>query len=437
MKKYLLLFSLLTIFNFNCNTTEPPPPQKEQPKDVKLKLLDVSCTEAFINITASDTVLPINLTLNKDDKPLFNFTLTKTDTTIIDTTLLPGKTYVYQTTAIINGSVQKSDTIQVKSLDTTSHDFSWQTFTFGDANAGSSEINDVAMIDENNIWCVGEINVNDSSENGYTTYNAVHWDGSQWELKKISVIYNGNLITPHLYGIYAFSSTDIWLSSGVPVHGDGVNWTQYHLFDMGILGQNDGYLTKIWGTSSSNIYYVGTLGTIAHYQNGSWSKIESGTTSNVSEVWGDIEPVSKKLKILATVSAINDNKILSLTSSSANDTLNWPQDINLSGIWLDGRSTYAGGAEIWKNKNNTWHKETSTGYFFTRVRGTKCNNIYGIGPDGTVHFNGSSWQIIKPRPEGTIIVSGDCSNNMVVLAGFASSGGVVGKAVVMIGTQLK
>ena len=141
MKKYIIIFCLLFIFYFSlsiiqmgCNTTEPPtPPPNEQPKDIKLKLLDVSCTEAFINVTASDTVLPVKVTLNKDDNALFNFTLTKTDTTIIDTTLLPGKTYVYQTTAVINNTEQKSDTIQVKTLDTTSNNFTWQTFYFGDA----------------------------------------------------------------------------------------------------------------------------------------------------------------------------------------------------------------------------------------------------------------------------------------------------------------
>ncbi len=437
MKKYLILLSILTIFNFNCNTTEPPtPPLNEQPKDIKLKLLDVSCTEAFINVTASDTVLPVKVTLNKDDNALFNFTLTKTDTTIIDTTLQAGKNYVYKTTAVINGVEQKSDTIQVKSLNTTSHDFTWQTFTFGDADAGSSTFNDVAIVDENNIYAVGEIYKNDSTGQPDTQlYNLAKWNGSQWELKRISVNFRGNNITPSLHGIFAFSQSQIWLVGGLAIYGDGNNWTPYDVRQ--ITGYDSLSFTKCWGNSSSDMYFTGLKGSLARYQKGEWSKVESGTTSNLGEIWGVIEPISGKQKILATVSAINDNRILSLTSSNANDTLNWSNNKNLSGIWLDGRSTYAGGADIWKNKNNMWHQETSTGYFFTRVRGTKCNNIYGIGPDGTVHYNGSSWKVIMQRPEGIVIKSGDCDNNMVVLAGFASSGGVVGKAVVMIGTQIK
>jgi len=60
-------------------------------------------------------------------------------------------------------------------MDTTSDNFTFQTWTFGDI--GSSALNDCAIISEDNIWCVGEIKIADSTENGYTTYNAVHWNG--------------------------------------------------------------------------------------------------------------------------------------------------------------------------------------------------------------------------------------------------------------------
>ena len=69
-------------------------------------------------------------------------------------------------------------------MDTTSHNFTFETFTFG-GTAGSSILYDVAIINENDIWAVGEIYIADTSINGYTTYNAVHWDGNQWELKRI------------------------------------------------------------------------------------------------------------------------------------------------------------------------------------------------------------------------------------------------------------
>ena len=169
----ILLFVIVVILFNGCNTTEPPPLPDEPPKSIKLKLMDVSCTEAFISVSAADTVLPANITLKKDDATMFSFMLTQTDTTVIDTTLQLNATYIYQTTALIKGVEQKSDTLQVKTLNTTSHNFTWQTFTFGGIG-GSSVLNDVAIIDENNIWAVGAIYADTTGQ----AYNAVHWNGS-------------------------------------------------------------------------------------------------------------------------------------------------------------------------------------------------------------------------------------------------------------------
>ena len=168
----ILLYIVPLFFDLSCSNPTSPPVSSEKPKAVKLKLLDVSCTEAFINIIANDTILPLSITLNKlatsgDKNPVFNFTLTKTDTIVIDTTLQPGKTYIYQTAEEIKGESENSDTLQVKTLDTTSHNFSWQTFTFGDPDIGSSSLNDAVVISDENIWCVGDIYVKDTSKNGF------------------------------------------------------------------------------------------------------------------------------------------------------------------------------------------------------------------------------------------------------------------------------
>ncbi|HSP88928.1 MAG TPA: hypothetical protein VLN45_12405, partial [Ignavibacteriaceae bacterium] len=156
---FLIFFTVTFIFN-SCKEEPPVTPPPIEPKVIFLKLVDVSCTEAFITITANDTLLPVNITLNKDDATLYNFTLTTTDTTVIDITLAPNKTYVYQAAAVVNGVTKKSDTLQVQTLTITSDNYTWQKFTFG---VGASSIfNDVAIIGENNIYVVGEIYLNDS-----------------------------------------------------------------------------------------------------------------------------------------------------------------------------------------------------------------------------------------------------------------------------------
>jgi hypothetical protein len=365
---------------------------------------------------------------------MFSFILTQTDTTVIDTTLQPDITYVYQTTAQINGTEQKSDTLQVKTLNTTSHNFNWQTFTFGNPAMGSSTLYDVAIINENDIWAVGEIYDDTTGQ----AYNAVHWNGTSWELKRISVLYNGNLITPPLYGIFAFSSTDIWLSSGVPVHGNGTDWTQYHLFDMGILNQNDGYLTKIWGNSTSDVYFVGTLGTIAHYKNGSWSKIESGTNALMQDIWGYTDQDSHLSKVMAVAfSSPGEARILSLASNIAVDTLNWPTNSGLGSIWFNNFHLFVSGSGVWTYRNNVWEKMNGVpDYFLNTIRGDKINNLFAVGwTTRMVHFNGIEWQEITNIPPDVGFESVVVKNHKVVAVGFSSSGGVVGLAVICMSSQ--
>ncbi len=57
--------------------------------------------------------------------------------------------------------------------DTTSHNFEWQITYLGEG--ASSYLKDVAIIDENNIWSVGEIYLKDSTgQYIHPPYNGVH-----------------------------------------------------------------------------------------------------------------------------------------------------------------------------------------------------------------------------------------------------------------------
>ncbi|GEM_PF-3371976 len=95
-------------------------------------------------------------------------------------------------------------------MDTTSHNFIWRIFTFG-GKAGSSFLYAVAIIDENNIWAVGEIYLKDSLENpDPLPYNAVHWNGSEWELKRIKTNDCGGVdYSPKISFLLSFSKEGI------------------------------------------------------------------------------------------------------------------------------------------------------------------------------------------------------------------------------------
>ena len=65
MKKYILFSSpLLLLIILACNTTDP----KLEP-DLKLELKDVSCTEAWLQLTTNNIKLPATINLLKNNVP--------------------------------------------------------------------------------------------------------------------------------------------------------------------------------------------------------------------------------------------------------------------------------------------------------------------------------------------------------------------------------
>ncbi|MCZ7616344.1 MAG: hypothetical protein M5T52_23010 [Ignavibacteriaceae bacterium] len=250
-----------------CNTTDPPPPDGEK-ATLELKLEDVSCIEAWIELTTTNLQLPATITLEQinpaGDTTSHIAILNTQDSLLYIDSLLPNQTYKFHTT--IQAYNLTSNELSVTTMDTTSHNFTFETFTFG-GTAGSSVLYDVAIINENNIWAVGEIYVADTSQNGYTMYNAVHWDGNQWELKRI--LYDGNIWT--IKTIFAFNQNDIWFSAFVRY--DGQKFIELPISPI-LTGWS---INKIWGSSSRNLYVVGNNGNIVFYNGTSWSRIESGT----------------------------------------------------------------------------------------------------------------------------------------------------------------
>ena len=175
--------------------------------------------------------------------------------------LFPNQNYSFQVSSVEHPA--SSNKVTATTLDTTSHNFSWQTFEFGQHS--SSVLYDVAIINENNIWAVGEIYMNDSLGNpDPNAYNAVYWDGSVWEVKRIMfyTICGQQSRTPYpAKAIWVFNENDIWIA----MNGDQIarieNGTQTKTMCL----PWSFVINKIWGSSSNDLYVVGNNGNIAHY----------------------------------------------------------------------------------------------------------------------------------------------------------------------------
>jgi hypothetical protein len=284
MKTKILFYFFLLSFTFclfSCDTNDPPPPDNGNGKEKKITLTvdDTSPTEVWLNLVTENIALPDTVTLLRNNTTVKTIELFDSSYVVYQDSLLPSQSYTYQVT---KDTVISNEAVAV-TMDTTSHNFTWEVFEFGEH--GNSILRDVAIIDENDIWAVGAIYLKDSTgANDPKLYNAVHWDGNQWEVKRVTVDYKGNPITIDMEGVFAFGATDIWMVGSLPIYGDGENWEIYDVRD---ITNSDLSLSKAWGTSSNNIYFVGRAGSIAHYNGSSWKKIESGTEVDLRDVWGD------------------------------------------------------------------------------------------------------------------------------------------------------
>lgn len=279
-KNSKFIFLLLILFGIHCcNTTEPPPPPNGDKPTLTLKLEDVSCTEAWLELTTTDLQLPTSIVLEQNDIARDTINLSNADTLLYIDSLLPSTNYKYQASS--NEHQVSSNELNVTTLDTTSQNFSFEVLEFGDGFE-SSYFNDVWVFSENNIWAVGYISPSDTVVNGTPIINPniIRWNGVKWELELFDGTSSG------IDGIWAVNPSLIYFAFGnILKYQNGVyghivvpgNWET---------GQR---IEKLWGSSESNIYGVGPWGTIVWYNGVQWTKIEFDTQWYFYEITGNKE----------------------------------------------------------------------------------------------------------------------------------------------------
>jgi hypothetical protein len=388
MKKPILLLALTTLI-ISCNTTEPPNGEKPT---LTLKLEDASCTEAWITLTTTNLQLPAAIHLKRDNTVTQDINLSSADTLLYIDSLLPNTNYQYQASSIQNPAT--SNTLNVTTMDTTSHNFNWQTFTFGEA--GGSALYDIAIIDENNIWAVGEIYMLDSLGNpDPQPYGIAIWDGQSWELKKL--FYNTNIpVTPK--GIFVINPTEIYLASGSIFKWDGSFSTVQLVYSRLSLPDPNATIEKLWGRSGSSIYGVGNAGSIVFYNGSQWRRIESGTETIIKDIWG-ITGDSNELILYCPVSSFfvpGEKKILKITDNVV-DSVSWNFDRRIYSVWTPREGfLYVCGEGVFENKFNVWRELNTPLVGTNSVRGNNINDIIIAGDNGFItHFNGVSWKTLS------------------------------------------
>lgn len=332
-----------------------------------------------------------------------------------------------------------TETTDIIQQDTTSHNFTFERWEFGAHS--SSTLFDIAIIDENNIWVVGEIYLNDSTGEADTeAYNAVHWDGTKWELYKIQFFTFCNQTITSSYpakSVIAFGENDIWISSGSQI-------THFNTIEQITLECIPISVNKSWGVSSNKIYVVGAIGKMAYFNGDVWEKLTtpSGTDQlDIYDIQGFKEGEEYKIYAVAAKQSVNlEKKILKIEGTKVTELPVTGIRASISGIWgKPGSVYYAVGGEMYKKQDikssEPWvsFQQGITRYYLYSIDGQAENDIAVCGSYGELlHYNGSTWK--SYREEGA--VSADeflrvkIKGDMIVSVGYDNP-----KAVIIIGKR--
>lgn len=434
-----IAFFASLIFLFNSCHTEVVFPGPS----LGLGLRAYSCTEVWIEIQVGNNDKTANIYLKKDGQTIQTINMGQSDSVIYFDDLLPNTTYQFDALTYIDGKELNSNPIIFTTLDTTSHNLTWQTFSFGKHNL--STLYDLAIINENNIWAVGEIYMNDSLGNpDLKIYNALKWNGSDWDMLRIPLTYQGTDYNP-LQSVCAFSADDIWLCGNNVIHWNGSEFKP-ETIPSDIWGSYQ--INKVWGRSSSDLYIIGSKGSIAYFNGSNWSKIESGTTSNLIDIWGTQEGntiwicgvnndygISTLLKIKDGVSEI-------IFEGSSNTKSNGYYVGPVSSLWSDNDYRVFlmnwGGICLQENSDKLFLEKQIAAFssMGLGMDGSSYNNVFTCGQKLLGHWNGinfSEYQELQ-TPHRTL-TSINVKSDIICSVGFDYNGPVYSNAVIILGRQ--
>ena len=305
----------------------------------------------------------------------------------------------------------------ISGLDTTSHNFTWTTYTIG-GSGGSSYFKDVAIVSDTDIWAVGAIYASAD-----TMYNAVHWDGTKWQLKDIPFIGSCSAVLyPPLQGIWVFGHNNIlFTNGGSVVHFDGIKAEM----DCGMNSLLLGAINKILAITPENIYVVGNGGTMVHYDGSTWTKQLSGTTIDLRDVWGSS---NGSIVWASGYSDDNSQSVLLMYNGTQWKTI-WTRQGGVTHPYGDLVTSVWGIKHLFTATNlgvytqditgiDTARQSLSIDHFPYRIRGSAENNVAVVGDFGMIwHYNQTDWKLLNETNLDQPFYSVAVSTTMIVAVG--------------------
>jgi hypothetical protein len=237
---------------------------------------------------------------------------------------------------------------------------------------------------------------------------AEYFDGSAWTQRYGAKQYELN----RLLGVWGASDTDIYTvgTNGTIAHYDGSLWSDMY-------SGTSFRLESIWGSSGSDIFAVGAGGTILHFDGIHWSAMDSRTTKDLYDIWGissnDVYAVGYEIvlhyngfvwgQVPVGVSAVYE----AVWASSSTEVF----------ISYSNNILYYNGTK-WKELTN--NPATST---INDIWGTSTDEVFFACDYGIIlHYNGGKFTSTDLGSDNLEGISGTASDNVYAAS---SSHGIV------------
>ena len=350
---------------------------------------------------------------------------------------------------LLTGSRCKSPTEPEKPTgsDTTSHNFIWQVDTIGYRN---TTLNDGVIINENDIWVVGEIYPDSASYKNGIAYGVAHWDGSNWTTKRVPVKSSWSsdyIINLQPQSICPLNDKEFMLGGAHIYDGEKVTKSFWLINYEGNPDPNPVFEigqrpTKLFKTSAGEVYCYGSRGALGYFTGSSWVKIPTNTDLDIVDMHGDYNPKTGEYELLALASRSlqkEGNLLLKVSNQTAVPILAMGlDDYSKDMLWFHQGGDYwiVGAGSFYKKSitDSLWKKREdypSSNWYVADVNGTDSSNLFMTLHDGhLLHYNGSTWKDFKNDLNlsglavGKIIIQ----NDLVIIIGrefSANSRGII------------
>ena len=211
-----------------------------------------------------------------------------------------------------------------------------------------------------------------------------------------------------LKGVWGSSTSDVFVvgSGGTILHSNGSTWSAMKS------GTTEN-LQGVYGSSSDNVFAVGENGLVLKYDGTNWTKTSSSTNQNLNAVWGDSGTDFFVAGEYGTILRCNQQSCTEMTGFTASFSYN--------GIWGTSNSDlFAVGANgsIMHYDGSAWSDmESGTDEILMSIWGNSTDDVFAAGMNGTIlQYDGETWDIMPVVKKDFYAICG-ASNKYVLTAG--------------------